>query len=69
MMPPRTNETGSDQVPMPPNPDQKWIALTTLGIIITAILTIVQGSQRRHNTINPVPDKATTALRAKDQKR
>ena len=60
-----TDATGTDQSKTPPSPDQKQTALTTLGIIVTAILLIVQGNQTRHGTTNQVSDKAMTSRSAK----
>jgi len=64
-MPPMTDATGTDQSKTPPSSDQKRTTLTTLGIIITTILLIVQGNQTRHGTINQVSEKAMTSQRAK----
>jgi len=67
IMLPMTNEAGTDQSQMPPSHNQKLTALTTLGIIITAILMIVQGNQGHCDTTNQTSDKAITVQRMKEQ--
>jgi len=62
-----TRTTRTDQSIVPPSPDQKRTALTILGIIVTAILTIVQGNQRHHDTTNRTLDKAVIVTSAKEQ--
>jgi len=54
---PQFNKARTNQSQTPSNPDQKRTALTTLGIIITAILTIVQGNRRRHEMIDQTTDR------------
>jgi len=51
--PPGINQTGTDQPQTASSADQKQTALTTLGIIILAMLTRVQKEQRRSTMTDP----------------
>ena len=66
-MPPTANETRTDRSQTSLNHDQKWTALTTLGIIITAILMIVQGNQRRCKTTSLMSDEAIAVSSVAEQ--
>jgi len=59
--PPMTDATGTGQSKTPPSPDQKRTALTTLGIIVTAILLTVQRNQTRRDMIKQVSGEAMTS--------
>jgi len=59
--PPKIGEAGTDQSRMMSGPDQKRTALTILGIIITAMLTIAQGNRAQHEAINQAVGKTVTS--------
>ena len=66
---PMTDATGTDRLKTPPSSDQTRTALTTLGIIVTAILLRVPRNQGRHDITKQTPDKAKIVPIAKEQKR
>jgi len=58
--PPKANEAGTDQTQTSSDRNQKQTALTTLGIIILAILTVAQKEQRRGNMTDPPTTVSST---------
>jgi len=65
--PPRISEAGTDQSRTSSDLDQKWTALTTLGIITTAILLVVQGNQRRRKTTSLMSNEAMAVSSVAEQ--